>query len=416
MRYEFQKIRCQRCGAVNALGQELCDRCGTRLMLVVEPSGLRFEEEPGSDPQATAVLLERLTLFEGGLNRFADKLERGFELMLQQTRMMHREHLLLEALVEVLARSGVLSGEDLEKLLRASVEGDKARQAERELHETLRAQILASHEESDGGEFARLVGNGFELWSAGDFKGGLKALERAAAQSGSNFPLQTLLGEHFFKEGREALALGYLTRALLSNPKDARVKLLLGISLADSGDDPADARGMIASALKRGGESFAGRYALGRLDAIEDDWVGALAEFRRAHAARPCAEGHFLLGLANFKLTRLRIALRHARQALSLDDNYAEAYLLLGVILRRQKEHAAAREALARAAALRGDGGSSAGTTAKGKRVRRDPEQLLLHAVFGASRQGVRGLLTAGDPRLARLLREDALAFDSAAR
>jgi len=37
------KIYCQRCEAPNEMGEDLCGRCGTRLMLLVEPSAARFE-------------------------------------------------------------------------------------------------------------------------------------------------------------------------------------------------------------------------------------------------------------------------------------------------------------------------------------------------------------------------------------
>jgi hypothetical protein len=50
------------------------------------------------------------------------------------------------------------------------------------------------------------------------------------------------------------------------------------------------------------------------------------------------------------------------------------------------------------------------------KRASRELEQVLLHAFFGASRQTGKRLLSAGDERLARLMREDALAFVAVAR
>src|SRR5919199_3295899 len=108
MRYEFQKIRCQRCRAVNPFGQELCDKCGTRLMLVVEPSGLRYEDDQAAEAVPPALLMERMTILESGLNRFAEKLERGFELMLRQAENIQREHLLVESLILSLVQSGLV--------------------------------------------------------------------------------------------------------------------------------------------------------------------------------------------------------------------------------------------------------------------------------------------------------------------
>ena len=58
----YQQIRCQRCRAVNPLGEELCGQCGTRLMLVVEPSALRFEEDAlAEQPELSLTVIQVLS-------------------------------------------------------------------------------------------------------------------------------------------------------------------------------------------------------------------------------------------------------------------------------------------------------------------------------------------------------------------
>src|SRR5918992_4434 len=94
---EFEQIRCQRCRAANPLGQELCDRCGTRLMLVVEPT----------------------------LMRFADKLERTLDLMLKQAQNAHTTHLLVETLIDALAELKTLDRAVLARHWREKTERDK---------------------------------------------------------------------------------------------------------------------------------------------------------------------------------------------------------------------------------------------------------------------------------------------------
>jgi tetratricopeptide (TPR) repeat protein len=412
MPHEFQKIRCQRCRAANPYGQELCERCGTRLMLVVEPASLRYEEGASGDAQHDALMMERMTVLETALTKFAEKLERGFHLMLQHAENLQREHQIVDSLVTLLIESGVISRGELKDMCRSKVARDETGRHEHERRAELNRVVIAQTPEGERDALSAQLEEGLALYVKGDDDGALRSLERAAALAPSNHALQAFVGGQFFKSGKSELARSYLTRAVSANPQDAGSQLLLGLTLADEGAELESARTLVAAALKRGGRSFAGHYALGRLSALADDWAGAYAEFRRAHSSRACAESHFLLALASLKLSRLRLALRHARSALTLDENYADAYYLLGLIHRREKDHALAREAFARAALVGGE--SAGGENRKG--APRESEQALLRRVFGAARQKGSGLLTGGDERLARLLREDALAFAAAAR
>lgn len=415
MPHEFQKIRCQRCRAANPYGQELCERCGTRLMLVVEPASLRYEASSVSgDSQRDALMMERMTVLETAVTKFAEKLERGFQLMLQHAENLQHEHQIVDSLVTLLIDSGVIGKGELKELCKTGIARDETGRREHERRAGLNRAVITETPEGEREALAAHLEEGLALFGKGDEDGAFRSLERAAALAPSNHALQSFVGQQFFKLGKASLARSYLTRAVAAQPHDAGAQLLLGLTLADEGADIVAARSLIASALKRGGKSFAGHYALGRLAAIRDDWAEAYPELRRAHAARACAESHFLLALASLKLSRLRLALRHARAALALDENYPDAYFVLGLIHRREKDHARAREAFARAALVRGESESAGGKNRKG--ATRETEQALSHRVFGAARQKGSGLLTSGDERLSRLMREDALAFAAAAR
>ncbi|HEV7796726.1 MAG TPA: hypothetical protein VGO73_01120, partial [Pyrinomonadaceae bacterium] len=57
---------CQKCLAANPLGQDFCTRCGTRLMIIVEPAAARYEVlESGSSNEEH--LLERISALENRL-------------------------------------------------------------------------------------------------------------------------------------------------------------------------------------------------------------------------------------------------------------------------------------------------------------------------------------------------------------
>jgi tetratricopeptide (TPR) repeat protein len=415
MPHEFQKIRCQRCRAANPYGQELCERCGTRLMLVVEPASLRYEagSAAGGSPH-DALMMERMTVLETALTKFAEKLERGFHLMLQHAENLQHEHQIVDSLVTLLIESGVVNRGELKELCKTRVVRDETDRNEQERRTGLSRAVISETPESEREALAIHLEEGLVLFGKGDEDGAFRALERAAALAPSNHALQAFVGQQFFKLGKASLARSYLTRAVGANQQDAGAQLLLGLTLADEGTELDAARTLINAVLKRHRKSFAGHYALGRLAALKDDWAEAYSEFRRAHAARACAESHFLLAFASLKLSRLRLALRHARAALALDENYADAYFVLGLLHRREKDHARAREAFAHAALVRGESETADGKNRKG--AIRESEQALSHRVFGAARQKGSGLLTSGDERLMLLMREDALAFAAAAR
>src|SRR5258708_632512 len=92
---------CQKCRAANPLGQEFCLRCGTRLMLVVQPPSMRVglaETTPNEEH-----LLERLTILENTVARLAERLEQGLKLLLRQSETSYTNHALVKSLIEVLS-------------------------------------------------------------------------------------------------------------------------------------------------------------------------------------------------------------------------------------------------------------------------------------------------------------------------
>src|SRR5216683_7938083 len=108
---------CQKCRAANPLGQEFCQRCGTRLMLVVQPPSMRVDI-PATTPHEEH-LLERMTLLENTLARLAERLEQGLKLLLRQSETAYTNHALVKSLVEILNECGVVDNDRLESMWRA---------------------------------------------------------------------------------------------------------------------------------------------------------------------------------------------------------------------------------------------------------------------------------------------------------
>src|SRR6184192_1758265 len=108
---------CQKCCAANPLGQEFCLRCGTRLMLVVQPPSMRID--PTETTPHEEHLLERLTILESTLERLAERLEQGLKLLLRQSETAYTNHALVKSLIEILNECGVVDNDRLESMWRA---------------------------------------------------------------------------------------------------------------------------------------------------------------------------------------------------------------------------------------------------------------------------------------------------------
>ncbi|HEX8560780.1 MAG TPA: hypothetical protein VF668_21985, partial [Pyrinomonadaceae bacterium] len=360
------KIFCQRCKSPNDLGEDLCGQCGTRLMLMVEPSAARFESR-GAGGGMEEHLLERVTAIENHISRVIDKLERMAELMLKQSRSAYFDHELLDTLITVLGEAGVISPQRLAELWRERRKKEPGEEARppRTATEELRDAVLARYSGGEPELFGRLVRGGFAELEKGRAAAALRGLERAAALAPDNGPLNHFLGAQLYRKGRAAPARDYFERALAADPENARLRLLLGLACGDEGEAER-ARELLTEAARALEPSFAAHCALGQLAAAAQDWKGALAEFKLALAARPGAEAQYLLGLANFRLGRDRTALRHLSKAVGLDEKYGSAFYLLGLVYTRLEEAREAGRAVDVARAndareLRGDPDAPAG-------------------------------------------------------
>lgn len=398
------KIFCQRCKSPNELGEDSCGQCGTRLMLLVEPSGARFESR-GTGGGMEEHLLERVTAIETHISRVIDKLEKMAELMLKQSRSAFFDHELLDTLITVLGESGAINRQRLAELWRERRKketGDGEVETGKGSRVAGVIEVVLEHYAGDEREqFAGLVREGFGEIEKGSVAAGLRRLERAAALAPANGPLNHFLGVQLYRKGRTAPARDYFERALAADKDNGWLHLLLGLACGDEGEAER-ARQLLKDSVILGGPTFAAHYALGRLAAFESNWKAALSEFKLAQATRPGPEAHYLLGLANFQLGRDRTALRELRKAVGLDEAYAEAHYLLGLVQLRLGEREGARAGFEAAAAARPD-------VQLYRDACEEPEAAAAPALFETKGRGRRRLVTGRDERLAAALREDAL-------
>jgi tetratricopeptide (TPR) repeat protein len=395
---------CQKCLAANPLGQELCGRCGTRLMLVVEPPAARYEEG-GLVATHEEHLLERVSALENRLSRLTDKLEKTLDLLLRQAKNSYYDHALVDTLITVLHETGSLDAVKLNKLWKERCRQDDIEQEAKARRQQSRTKIIAAYRGAEQSAFELLVNEGFDLLGEKETAKGIRSLERAAALAATHAQLHALIGEHFFEVGKNTLARDYLERALGSDSKNERVRLLLGLAYGDAGHVER-ARELLKDSLRNKGESFAARCGLGKLFVAEGKWNEALKDFKSALVARPSPEAHYAVGCVYYQLNRDRMAARHLRKAVEMTEGYTAAYYVLGLALFRLGETERARAALSAASEADSD---EIHYRLASRRVLRSGELPANPKLFGMNGISKKDLITGGDRRVAQAVRQDAL-------
>lgn len=393
---------CQKCLAANPLGQEFCARCGTRLMIVVEPSSTRFEV--GTTGLSTDEhLLERISAAENRVARLAERLERSLDLLLRYAQNAYFDRSLVRALVNLLAEDGLVQTERLEKLWSERCQRDAVEQEENVQRDELRLSILTSGEiptnpvtAPDKKVFEELVNEGFLLIEEKQVTQGITKLQRAAEMADDNAALNLFIGEHFFRRGKSKLARTYLAKAHAALPNDVRISLLLGLTCADDGEVEL-AKHLLSNANAQGGSSFAGHYGLGWLFVAEKNWRRAVGEFKRALTVRPSPEAHYVLGCLYYELNRDTLAIRHLRKATKMDAGYTEAFYLLAQAYQRIGRTELAQQAMQKVS----DPVDLSPTPSA--RIRKNVP------LFDVTKSRTPRLMAGADKRIAQTLREDAL-------
>lgn len=390
---------CQRCLAANPLGTEFCTRCGTRLMIVVEPSAARYETSE-SGTANDEHLLERISALENRIARLSEKLERGLDLLLRQAQNSYFDRALVKSLVGLLTDDGIIQGSRLERLWIDSCQKDAAHQEESERRDDLRLKILSAYRGDERAAFEESITQGFLLIEEDQPARGMRLLQKGAELSPDNAPLLCFIGEHFFKTSKPNRARTYFEKAYEILPLDRRVALLLGLTCADEGDRER-AKELLGCAMRLGASSFAAHYGLGRLFVAEQNWRKALQEFKLALASKASPEAHYALGCLYYQLCRDSLAARHLRKALELDQAYAEASHLLTLISQRARQKKTGEDHFLKQPART--------TTSRPVNRGKPKGRQVVAPLFRSSRGDSRRLITGGDRRLAEALRQDAL-------
>jgi tetratricopeptide (TPR) repeat protein len=395
---------CQKCLAANPLGQDFCFRCGTRLMIVVEPASMRYDNSEAGGA-AEEHLLERVSVLENRLGRLTDRLERALDLLLRHAQNSYFDRALLKSLIGLLNEDGVVESAKLDRLWQERCEQDAAAQEENSRRAAVQAKILSTYRGPERVSFEQLVNEGFLIIEARNLDGAVQVLQRAVEKNPQNGPLLSFIGEQFFRGGKMKLARQFLSRASEVSPDDNHILLLLALACGDEGETEK-AKMLLETLTRRGGSSFAAHYGLGRLFVAEQKWQKAVREFKRALTSKPSPEANYALACLYYQLRRDGLATRHLLAAIEMDNRYREAFHLLGLVYKRLGNLEAASNAFAKATVAGVEGDAS---KAPGDRKLRAPDERSEPSLFLTGARRRKKLMTGGDVRLAKALREDAL-------
>ena len=321
---------CQNCRAANAVGETNCRLCGTRLLLVVFPQSLKYDQNYMPSFYEDH-LLERVSLLELRLGQITEQLAMAYEFISREAKSFQRDHALLQSFFETLQTVNPDLSEQLSQNTLEVFHDKKEKLSAKNRHEQITSEIFGAHDNRQTELFAHLVKEGIRLLAANEEKQAFGNLERAALVSPKNVPLLTFIAENLFRAERFGAAKKNLETAFEFEPQNEKVLLLLGVICADEADAER-ARKFLSVLINQPNKNFCVNYVWGMLAAFEGNWTESLAAFKQAAEDLPSPEIFYLIGCVYFQLGRHPNALEFLQKAISADIKYADAWFMQSVI------------------------------------------------------------------------------------
>jgi Flp pilus assembly protein TadD len=160
-------------------------------------------------------------------------------------------------------------------------------------------------------------------------------------------------GYDALRQERYVEAADEFRAALKLDPKLAmRARFPLGVALFQM-KEPAEARREFEAVRREVGDHPNVAYYLGRLDLQDQNFAGAVRNFRKAVEKPPFPDTAYYLGLACFKLGDLASAEKWLKAAVELNPNDSLAQYQLGLVYRKEGREEEAAKALASTAEIR---------------------------------------------------------------
>ncbi len=321
---------CQSCGASNRLGERSCEKCGTRLMLVVFPPALRHDE--GIVPSYYEDhLLERVTMLEIRFSQVTDRLTTALDIMLRQSKNSQSQFLLLETLIDVLNTLGAVEKDKLTQKWRKNAKKEEQKEIAEANNKLQLKKILTKHKGENKELFEHLIKEGVKFLAEREEKQAFRTFEQALQISPENVQFLLFLAEKLFIADKFELAQKQLEKAILIEPKNGKVLFFLGVISADL-LQIEKAHEYFEKLPNRLSTTFCVQYVKGLIAASKSDWKTALEPFKLALNSLDLPETNYLVGCVYFQLNKFKTALKYLQIAVEKDNSFADAWFMLAII------------------------------------------------------------------------------------
>ncbi len=339
---------CQNCRAANNLGETICRRCGTRLLLVVFPQSLKYDTNYVPSYYEDHIL-ERVTLLELRLAQMTEQLAMALEFISREAKSFQRDHTLLQSFFETLETVNPDLSETISRHTFELLHDKREKQTAKDKQEKLLHEIFTAHDAKQTELFAHLIKEGTKLLSEKEEKQAFLNLERAVLLSPRNVPLLVFVAEQMFRADKFDAAGKNLEQAFEIEPQNPQVLMLLGVIFGDQAETEK-ARRLLSVLVSDAEKSFCVNYVWGMLAAFEGNWTESIAAFKQSSENAAAPEINYLIGASCFQIGKFDAALNHFQAAVASDAKYADGWFMQSVIYDVAGDEISANKA--RAAAL----------------------------------------------------------------
>lgn len=334
---------CQSCRAANEPGEASCQQCGTPLMIVVYPPGMRHDQFAPSSHYEDH-LLERISLLEMRLLQLSDSLSLTLQVINDQSKIINDEHDLVRGMFELIKNLGSEEARKLKPQWDELIHKHELKNISPRIND-----IMAAGDCKNPEMLELLVREAFDFIAEKDEARTIAALKRAEPIAPKNVPLLVLFAEQLFYADKFEKAKGKLEKAFDLAPENEQVRFLLGAIYADE-HEIEKAGKMLAFSTENEKISCIVQIISGMAAAFKNDWEKSAEHFEKSLEKYEFPESLYLSGCAFFQMSEYEISLEHLEKAVEIDSEFTDALfmqsLVLGLLDRSEEADEAAQTAV----------------------------------------------------------------------
>ena len=339
----LEMILCQKCGAVNRIAEENCQKCGCRLMIISYT-----DQQNAPLPAWEEHLLERISSLEYSVGRLDERLTEIHDLVHQLATESFYDHTMIESIAGALKRMQIVGKRELENDWQQRVARRLIESEERERFEARKKDFLNAFRGKDKKLFVKLIDESSQCFVRRNYQRALRTLEKALAVDPQNCEVGVFLGKVYYEFENFSSAGKCLRCVLKFNPLHFEANLLAGLLAKHRGEFEI-ARKHLTNAADIGQTSPAAHLLLGSVLLTQGDDHLALTHFSQALDLKPSPQMYLLVGTIYSRQGRLNTAIRHIEKAIEMDPRCDEAFFQLGLVFWGHNWRKKARECFKKA-------------------------------------------------------------------